>query len=283
MTTVDKMAEAPKPCPFCKSEPTVRENCVSDPGMPAFSVFCDYGREHAVFIGGGTMAEAVARWNRRAALAEHEAAVPVTADHLPKHLILAVDRWFSDNVGMGGCGDQDVADLAAIFWGVHYDGGRESVEDALAVVDSFGPGVGGLNDTFARQILLANEVKRLRAAIAPSSSQRSEPAQPTAYAVDAVAWEGFIDNYERYADGDPKMPFSELRLSLSAVIHSATARQPAQPSAPVRAVPLTEDSVWESDEIMAVNAAAALHMPTLMRLVRAVERAHGITGDQHGR
>ncbi len=42
------------------------------------------------------------------------------------------------------------------------EGGRESVEDALAVVESFGPGTAGVNDTFARQILLAAEVKRLR-------------------------------------------------------------------------------------------------------------------------
>jgi len=41
-------------------------------------------------------------------------------------------------------------------------GGRESVEDALSIVESFGPGIAGLNDTYARQILLADEVKRLR-------------------------------------------------------------------------------------------------------------------------
>lgn len=47
--------------------------------------------------------------------------------------------------------------------GAVYEGGRESVDDALAVVESFGPGIAGLNDTFARQIILANEVRRLRA------------------------------------------------------------------------------------------------------------------------
>jgi hypothetical protein len=50
-------------------------------------------------------------------------------------------------------------------------GGRESVEDALMVVESFGPGIDGLNDTYARQIILADEVKRLRALLAA-------PAQP---------------------------------------------------------------------------------------------------------
>ena len=44
----------------------------------------------------------------------------------------------------------------------YIEGGRETVEDALAVVQSFGPGTAGLNDTFARQVLLAAEVNRLR-------------------------------------------------------------------------------------------------------------------------
>ncbi|MBN8749489.1 MAG: hypothetical protein J0I65_18510 [Variovorax sp.] len=44
-------------------------------------------------------------------------------------------------------------------------GGHESLEDALSIVESFGPGTEGLNDTFARQILLAAEVRRLQALI----------------------------------------------------------------------------------------------------------------------
>ena len=85
---------------------------------------------------------------------------------LPEPLILAVDGWFKDNTGVGGCSDGDVEALAELFYGVHHEGGRESVDDALAVVESFGPGIGGLNDTYARQILLAEEVKRLRAQVA---------------------------------------------------------------------------------------------------------------------
>ena len=55
-----------------------------------------------------------------------------------------------------------------------------------------------------------------------SAASVSAPAQQAdVVTVDAVAWEGFIADYERYAKGDPKMPFSELRASLSAVIHSA--------------------------------------------------------------
>jgi hypothetical protein len=39
--------------------------------------------------------------------------------------------------------------------------------------------------------------------------------------VDAEAWQGFVRDYDRYNTGDHKMPFSELRQSLAAVIDSA--------------------------------------------------------------
>lgn len=80
----------------------------------------------------------------------------------PEHLTRAVDHWFAQNTGLGGCSDSDVAQLAVIFYGLTHEGGRESVDDALAVVDSFGPGIEGLNDTYARQVILAAEVKRVR-------------------------------------------------------------------------------------------------------------------------
>lgn len=93
---------------------------------------------------------------------------------LPQGLIRAVDQWFTDNAGCLGCSDKDVRELAEIFYGVTFDGGRESVDDALAVVESFGPGIIGLNDTFARQIILAHEVRRLRSAYAQAVHGRSE-------------------------------------------------------------------------------------------------------------
>lgn len=71
-------------------------------------------------------------------------------------------------------------ELAELFYGVAHAGGRESVDDALAIVESFGPGIGGLNDTHARQILLAEEVKRLRAALAPAPSVLEDAALPQA-------------------------------------------------------------------------------------------------------
>jgi hypothetical protein len=40
--------------------------------------------------------------------------------------------------------------------------------------------------------------------------------------------------------------------------------------------PLTDEQVWANEEIMASNADARLLMVTLMRFVRAIERAHGI-------
>ena len=35
--------------------------------------------------------------------------------------------------------------------------------------------------------------------------------------------------------------------------------------------PLTDEQIWTSDEIMAINARAGLQMPTLMELVRAID------------
>ena len=84
-------------------------------------------------------------------------------EELPDSLICAVDQWFADNIkDSDGCTTQDVSELAEIFYGVTHEGGRESVDDALAIVKSFGPGIGGINDTYARQVLLAEEVERLR-------------------------------------------------------------------------------------------------------------------------
>lgn len=101
---------------------------------------------------------------------------PLTDDHdeseLPESLINEVDAWFAQNTGLGGCSDKDVSELAGIFFSVTYGGGRESVDAALAVVDSFGPGVDGLNDTYARQVLLAQEVRRLRNALRTADEQQ---------------------------------------------------------------------------------------------------------------
>lgn len=97
---------------------------------------------------------------------------------LPESLKLSVDHWFRENTGLGGCSDADVQDLSELFYGVVFGGGRESVEDALAVINSFGPGIGGLNDAFARQILLAEEVKRLRAAVEADRAQRVPDGKP---------------------------------------------------------------------------------------------------------
>ena len=42
------------------------------------------------------------------------------------------------------------------------------------------------------------------------------------------------------------------------------------------AVPLTDEQVWNSDELMSRNGEIGVAMPVLMRLIRAIERAHGI-------
>jgi len=101
----------------------------------------------------------------RALAAQHAGAQEPGAAYaeMPDSLICAVDQWFADNIkDSDGCTTQDVRELAEIFYGVAHEGGRESVDDALAIVKSFGPGIGGINDTYARQVLLAEEVERLR-------------------------------------------------------------------------------------------------------------------------
>lgn len=108
------------------------------------------------------------------------------APMLPESLTLAVNRWFAENMGLGGCSDKDVRELAELFYGVAHAGGRESVDDALAIVESFGPGIGGLNDTYARQILLAEEVKRLRAARAQADSVTAPAGEAVAEVVMAI-------------------------------------------------------------------------------------------------
>jgi hypothetical protein len=50
----------------------------------------------------------------------------------------------------------------------------------------------------------------------------------------------------------------------------------ANPAAAPELVGLTDEQVWRNDDIMSRNAVGGLPMPDLMRLVRAVEAAHGI-------
>jgi hypothetical protein len=47
-------------------------------------------------------------------------------------------------------------------------------------------------------------------------------------------------------------------------------------AAPQQRKPLTDEEIWRSDAIMECNANIGAHMNELMRLIRAVEQAHGI-------
>lgn len=44
----------------------------------------------------------------------------------------------------------------------------------------------------------------------------------------------------------------------------------------MKQLPLSEDDVWDNDEIMLLNTELALTMNEIMKLVRLVEKAHGI-------
>ena len=52
---------------------------------------------------------------KQAAPAHPAEGVPVQVVQPSDALIEAVDAWFADNTGLGGCSDKDVAELAAIF------------------------------------------------------------------------------------------------------------------------------------------------------------------------
>ncbi len=56
-------------------------------------------------------------------------------------------------------------------------------------------------------------------------------------------------------------------------VYSAIAENYA---APQQRKPLTDEEIWRSDAIMECNANIGAHMNELMRLIRAVEQAHGI-------
>lgn len=63
---------------------------------------------------------------------------------------------------------------------------------------------------------IENIVRMTFATQAPPAARVTER-----YTVDAVAWEGFIADWNRYVAGDPKMPFVQIREGLVAVIDSA--------------------------------------------------------------
>lgn len=51
---------------------------------------------------------------------------------------------------------------------------------------------------------------------------------------------------------------------------------------PVVQEPLTDEQLWANDEIMSLNADLGWYMETIRMFARAIERAHGIKGGQHG-
>lgn len=187
------------PCPFCgnaKNLAMANERHDHSGGYFIACPACDASTGLRYATGEDPRPLLVEQWNRRAVrghmgstpdggIDDHDeprawitpAQVHAAVERWPKSLTYAVDLWFAQNTGLGGCSDKDVAELAAIFYGVTHEGGRESVDDALAVVDSFGPGIDGLNDTYARQVLLAQEVRRLHSDYIKAIKGRQEMRQ----------------------------------------------------------------------------------------------------------
>ena len=86
------------------------------------------------------------------------------------------------------------------------------------------------------------------------------PVEPTPEMVDAAQ--------EAY------MPFGDMQLAIQLAIAAAPQ--------PVAREPLTDEQLWANDEIMSLNADLGWHMETIRMFARAIERAHGIKGGQHG-
>lgn len=112
----------------------------------------------------------------------------------------------------------------------------------------------------------AAELRRQHARIAELEAQLSSSGFTAADMATASA-QGFRDGAASVAASAGSEP----------VAWQAALR--AQPTPPAVVEPLTVQQIWASDEIMSANA---MPMDDLLRIVRAVEAAHGITGGQHG-
>jgi len=80
-------------------------------------------------------------------------------------------------------------------------------------------------------------------------------------------------------------PFGYFRydLRLDAWVQSRDSNQGAAfYTTPPQRKPLTDDAIWNSDSIMEANSGYGASFETLREIVRAIEAAHGITGDNNG-
>ena len=98
----------------------------------------------------------------------------------------------------------------------------------------------------------------------------AQPQQaPDTYTVDAVAWETFVREYDRYSQGDPKYPFSLIREGMAAVIHSAKPQQ-------AKLEPLSEE--WRARIVRANKKYHDSDEIDPYGVIDDVEAAHGIKG-----
>jgi len=63
------------------------------------------------------------------------------------------------------------------------------------------------------------------------------------------------------------------------VDHGATYETPLYTTPPQRK-PLTDEEIWKNDTIMSANSGYGATFETLREIVRAIEAAHGITGEK---
>lgn len=83
-----------------------------------------------------------------------------------------------------------------------------------------------------------------------------------------------IDLIWRILENPNRDDFTAMDMEYWDSIHDAVKTAVVTPEQPK---PLTNDQVWENAEIMALNGEKfGVFMEDLMKLVRAIERAHGI-------
>lgn len=119
--------------------------------------------------------------------------VPAQAVQPSDALIEAVDAWFADNTGLGGCSDKDVAELAAIFATQPAAQGLDSAisEAVLEAVKAINQGNG---DGRAYRAALGWIVAHLNQAVARSLAvdPSGKVALPLATALAAQAKQGGV-------------------------------------------------------------------------------------------
>ena len=127
----------------------------------------------------------------------------------------------------------------------------------------------------AQPVQWAQHAEQYASVAATSTLGRPNPAQPAEPVVERAIACGAYRSMVPVESVYGHWTFTQEQLeAFSRACAQVQAPPPPQPE------PLTDEQVWKNVEVMSCNAKAGLLMSDLMRLVRAVERAHGIAASQ---